>query len=253
MNELIKIEESNGMKVVSARELYKGLKATERFSNWFERYVVKYGFVENNDFIGCKVFNTLANQELQDYALTIDVAKHVCMLQRNENGMKFRQYFIDCEKKLSQLSHKHELALQLFDGGSGAIVAHKELLLIETEEIKAKHELELKLERDGNNKILSGVYEVVNQLNINGLTTTIFNSWMEKKGLIKYVTFSGEKKKTAQPTQLFFDYVSKTGFSLTTAPSDKSGKIKMIYTTAFVDRIIDNHMASLIEYTKLFS
>lgn len=105
MQELIKVSENEkGVKVVSARELHKGLKAdATRFSVWFERYVTKYGFIENIDFVGCDIYNTLARQELQDYALTLDVAKHICMLQRNEEGMKFRNYFIDCEKQLKEI------------------------------------------------------------------------------------------------------------------------------------------------------
>ena len=104
MDELIKIEVKDGKQLVSARELHKGLQVTERFSSWFDRYVVKYGFIENIDYVGCKVFNTLAKQTLQDYALSIDVAKHVSMIQRNELGMKFRTYFIECEKQLKQIS-----------------------------------------------------------------------------------------------------------------------------------------------------
>lgn len=103
-NELINVREENGRQLVSARDLHKGLEATERFGNWFERYVIKYGFIENQDYLGCKVFNTLAKQELQDYVITLDVAKHVAMIQRNELGMKFRQYFIECEKKLKEIS-----------------------------------------------------------------------------------------------------------------------------------------------------
>ena len=57
--ELIKITEQNGKKVVSARELHAFLEAKERFGAWFERQS-QYGFVENIDFVGCKVFNTLA-------------------------------------------------------------------------------------------------------------------------------------------------------------------------------------------------
>ena len=72
--ELIKITEQNGKKVVSARELHAFLEAKERFGAWFERQS-QYGFVENIDFVGCKVFNTLANQELDDFAITIDCAK----------------------------------------------------------------------------------------------------------------------------------------------------------------------------------
>lgn len=96
--ELIKVSEQNGKQAVSARELYQFLEASERFSNWIERQF-QYGFIENLDYVGCKVFNTLANQELADYALTIDCAKQIAMLQKNDKGKQARQYFIEVEKK----------------------------------------------------------------------------------------------------------------------------------------------------------
>ena len=101
MQDLIKITEKEGQQLVSARELHEFLEITERFSSWFERYC-KYGFEENLDYTGCKVFNTLAKQELQDYAMTIDMAKEFSMLQRSEKGKQARQYFINCEKKLKE-------------------------------------------------------------------------------------------------------------------------------------------------------
>lgn len=101
MKELIKITEQNGRQAVSARELHKFLESAERFSKWFER-MISYGFIENIDYQGCTFWDTLANQELTDYALTIDTAKEISMLQRSEKGKQARQYFIDCEKKLKQ-------------------------------------------------------------------------------------------------------------------------------------------------------
>lgn len=95
--ELIRIEEKDGKQLVSARELYKFLECSERFGNWFERQL-QYGFIENSDYTGCKVFNTLANKELQDYAVTIDMAKEISMIQRSEKGKEARKYFIACEK-----------------------------------------------------------------------------------------------------------------------------------------------------------
>lgn len=101
MKELIKITEQNGRQAVSARELHKFLESAERFSKWFER-MISYGFIENIDYQGCTFWDALANQELTDYALTIDTAKEISMLQRSEKGKQARQYFIDCEKKLKQ-------------------------------------------------------------------------------------------------------------------------------------------------------
>lgn len=101
MTELITITEQNGQRAVSARELYKFLEVTERFSNWFERQL-QYGFTENIDYQGCKIFNTQANQELTDYALSIDCAKEISMLQRTEKGKLARLYFIEMEKKAKE-------------------------------------------------------------------------------------------------------------------------------------------------------
>lgn len=85
---------------VSARELYSELEVTDRFSRWFER-MVAYGFVENEDFTSVKsstVVNNGAIRELQDYQLSVDMAKHICMLQRTDKAKMVRQYLIDLEK-----------------------------------------------------------------------------------------------------------------------------------------------------------
>ena len=85
---------------VSARELYSELEVTDRFSRWFER-MVAYGFVENEDFTSVKcstVVNNGATRELQDYQLSVDMAKHICMIQRTDKAKMVRQYLIDLEK-----------------------------------------------------------------------------------------------------------------------------------------------------------
>nr|DAM24696.1 MAG TPA: KilAC domain protein [Caudoviricetes sp.] len=98
MNELLKVNYEADRITLSARELHKFLELSERFSNWFER-MKQYGFVENQDYLGRKVFNTLAKQELQDYEITLDMAKEITMIQRNEKGKQARQYFIEVEKQ----------------------------------------------------------------------------------------------------------------------------------------------------------
>ncbi|WP_064609361.1 phage antirepressor KilAC domain-containing protein, partial [Streptobacillus moniliformis] len=99
--ELIEIKTNEKLEpIISLRELHTKLEITERYSSWTER-MFKYGFNENEDYSGCKVFNTLANQELIDHNITIDMAKEICMLQRNEIGKKFRKYFIEVEKEFN--------------------------------------------------------------------------------------------------------------------------------------------------------
>lgn len=112
MNELITVNFDT--QTVSARELHKTVGSTERFANWFERQL-QFGFIENEDYIGCKKFNTLANQELQDYELSVDMAKHICMVQRNEKAKEVRQYLIDLEKAWNTPEQIMARALKIAD------------------------------------------------------------------------------------------------------------------------------------------
>jgi len=86
---------------VSARELYSFLAPTERFASWFDRQL-QYGFTDGKDYLGCEVFNTLANQTLTDFFVSIDMAKEISMIQRSDKGRQARQYFIECERRARQ-------------------------------------------------------------------------------------------------------------------------------------------------------
>ena len=112
MNEIITVNFDT--QTVSARDLHKIVGSTERFANWFERQL-QFGFAENEDFTGCKKFNTLANQELQDYEMTVDMAKHICMVQINEKAKEVRQYLIDLEKAWNTPEQIMSRALKLAD------------------------------------------------------------------------------------------------------------------------------------------
>lgn len=97
LNELLKVNDDN--QTVSARDLHDVLEATERFSVWVQRYLPN--FVEGEDFTSVSkltVVNNGAERELDDYALTIDTAKHICLMSRTEKGKQCRQYLIDIEK-----------------------------------------------------------------------------------------------------------------------------------------------------------
>ena len=96
--ELIKITEQNGKQAVSARELHSFLEIETRFDIWIKR-MFEYGFEEFKDYETCTFLNT-HNQQVIDYALSLDCAKEISMIQRSEKGKIARQYFLDCERKL---------------------------------------------------------------------------------------------------------------------------------------------------------
>lgn len=105
MTDLIKVTYGTGEPTVSARDLYDllsqedGAKGTERFSKWFERYS-GYGFVPGDDFLTPhkKVRVQIegsreVQREVEDYDLSIDMAKQICMLQRTEKRKRIAPVF----------------------------------------------------------------------------------------------------------------------------------------------------------------
>ena len=103
MNELIKIHEN---KTVSARELHEFLEIKTKFSMWFSR-MKEYGFSENIDYarVSQKCATLGGVQEVVDYAISINMAKEISMIQRNEKGREARKYFIACENKLKEIAN----------------------------------------------------------------------------------------------------------------------------------------------------
>lgn len=100
MNELINVTlNDNHEPVVSARQLHQTLEVKKRFSAWFEANSKL--FIENEDFTSVQtgtVVNNGAIKPLQDYALTLDMAKQLAMMSRTIKGAEVRQYFIQVEK-----------------------------------------------------------------------------------------------------------------------------------------------------------
>ena len=115
MNELIKITTNeSGNQVVSARELHKFLEVETRFNDWISR-MMNYGFVENVDYqvLLKNEYNLSGGRPSTDYALTLDTAKEISMIQRSEKGKQARQYFIECEKRLKEVVSNQQPALPL--------------------------------------------------------------------------------------------------------------------------------------------
>ena len=102
MNDLIEINYDTDKPTVSGRELHEALGINTPYTQWFGR-MAEYGFTENEDFWTAhknviRSDGTEMPQVQLEHSLTIPMAKELCMLQRNEKGKQFRQYFIKVEE-----------------------------------------------------------------------------------------------------------------------------------------------------------
>ncbi|ENT6141535.1 antA/AntB antirepressor family protein [Escherichia coli] len=93
--------------LVNARELHSFLGVGRMFAHWVKERIAEYGFVESQDYILiCQNGQTKGrggNRRSKDYHLTLDTAKELAMVERNEKGRQIRRYFIECEKKLRSM------------------------------------------------------------------------------------------------------------------------------------------------------
>jgi anti-repressor protein len=135
MNELIKINKSEGGKdIVSARELYSFLEVTTDFTTWYKR-MFEYGFELNIDY--ALIRNDELNNQIfknpnpkTDFALTLDCAKEISMLQRTEKGKQARQYFIAMEK-IAINKHQYQLPTNFIDALKALVVSEEAKMLAE--------------------------------------------------------------------------------------------------------------------------
>lgn len=98
--EVVEIIEHDGKQAVNARELHQKLGVGKDFSSWIKNRIEKYGFVKNQDYSS---FTQIGEREKgatvrKEYALSLDMAKELCMIENNEQGRLFRKYFIEVEK-----------------------------------------------------------------------------------------------------------------------------------------------------------
>ena len=113
MDELMKISYEGGQPTVSARELHEGLDIKTPYTMWFER-MAEYGFTDGKDFF-TKMLESTGGRPSVDHAMTVDMAKQICMIQRTEQGRIYRQYLLDLEKAWNTPEQVFARALKMAD------------------------------------------------------------------------------------------------------------------------------------------
>lgn len=95
---------------IDARQLHAFLEVGKDFSTWIKDRIEQFGFVADLDYV---LFDSpnLGNQRGRggdrrsvEYALTVDMAKELSMVERNAQGKAARLYFIEMEKKAKALA-----------------------------------------------------------------------------------------------------------------------------------------------------
>ena len=108
---MLRVEVKNDRPLICARELYEALGIKTQYSVWIDR-IISLGFVSGQDFYP-KMNKSTGGRCSVDHYITVDMAKHICMLLRNEKGKLYRQYFLELEKAWNQPEQVMARALQL--------------------------------------------------------------------------------------------------------------------------------------------
>ncbi|MGI1827814.1 phage antirepressor KilAC domain-containing protein [Ligilactobacillus salivarius] len=166
MQELIKVKTQDDTQVVSARELYKGLEIAQRFSRWVSNNWDM--FEEGIDYVPCTL-STQQNQyggtkELDDYTITIDMAKQLAMMVRSEKGKQYRQYFLELERKWND-------PREVVKRGYTILQNENKQLKIENGILKPKAE---KYDRYLSNKGLITITEIAKEYGMSGVKLNQF-------------------------------------------------------------------------------
>lgn len=249
MNNLINVTlNENQEPVVSARDLHKELKIKTRFSQWVDQNFK--AFEENYDFSSV-VITTQQNQyggtkHLQDYALSLDMAKHLAMMSKSNKGHEVRQYFIQVEKDFNSPEKIMARALKIADRKIVSLEHKNEVLKLELEEARKKTDyLDLILQT----KDMLTTTQIAQDY---GMSANKFNKILKQVGIqrkvngqwILYMKYQG-KGYIASRT---FDFVGK----------DKKvhSKITTVWTQLgrrfIYEKLKDNDIYPLIEQVELF-
>ena len=126
-NDLITVNYEDGQPTVLGRDLHAALGVGTAYKDWFPR-MCEYGFVEGKDFSSFLSGSTGGRPSI-NHRIQIPMAKEICMLQRNEKGRQFRQYFIQIEEAWNSPEAVMAQALQFAERHLAKVRRENEALL----------------------------------------------------------------------------------------------------------------------------
>ena len=100
-----------GEKVVIGRELHEKLEVSSKYADWFKN-MCAYGFLENEDYSAFSK-NLENGGRTIEHILTLEMAKHIAMIQRTPQGKAIRDKLIALETNISNLSPQLQLLIKI--------------------------------------------------------------------------------------------------------------------------------------------
>ena len=82
--------------------------------------------------------NREVQREVEDYDLSVDMAKQICMLQRTEKGKEIRQYLLELEKAWNTPEQVYARALKMADEAIERLKTDNAVLLEDVSRMKPK-------------------------------------------------------------------------------------------------------------------
>lgn len=224
MNELIKINYESDRPTVLARDLHEFLEVETPFNKWFSR-MCEYGFTDGADF-QTFLSESTGGRPATDAQLTIDMAKEICMLQRNEKGKQARQYFLQLEREWNSPEAVMSRALKMAEERLERFKAINANLSVQNAIMQPKAEY-----FDGlcDRESLTGIRETAKLL---GLKQNDFVKW-----LIDHKYIYRDKRGRLMP---YAEYVDSGLFSVKETFNDKTGwtGVQMLITVKGKERFM---------------
>ena len=200
-SELIKVTVQNDQQLISARDLHKGLGLKRQFTDWWKQN--SKDFENGTDYTSTLTSVNVGNgaiREVQDYALTIDMAKQLCLLSRTKKGKEYREYLIEIEKKWNDPQNVVKRAIDIL---------HSENLQLKLENKSLSRQLEESNKKASYLDVILGTTDamVTTQIAMDyGYSAVKFNKLLHQLGLqhkvngqwILYKAYMGKKYTTTK-------------------------------------------------------
>ena len=200
MNELIPVNYEKETPTVSGRDLHQFLEIETRYNDWFPR-MVEYGFTEGKDYCSFLSngdgFGKAATRT--DHALTLAMAKEICMIQRSDKGKQARQYFLQIQEAWNTPEMVMSRALKMADDKIRDLQHEVREKDREIEARQPLYQLGAAVSASGTSILLGDFAKIMKQNGLN-IGQNRFFDWLREK---EYLCKDGSRRN--MPTQKSMD------------------------------------------------